>query len=299
MVVIPIFATLEPLERIGIFTPLGIRFWDLAGDAPITDGLDVTARPPGLPELARRAFQTASGVYAFRNLPGLRSLEFSDPSLPAGAHPIESSPPELHPFIVEVSDRLGRFLPVNFQVDLPHRGIFPAQPPPGSGAPSIPGFYLFSSPSRRALSGLAIVRAQLVELLGPGQIQPASFGVLEVETNGGPPWLGMADETGSVAAIFPYPAFASEAGPFSPPPGPPETRLQAWDVTIRVRYRRSAQVLPDNRARFPDLGSILTQPPAQILTSEAGPALPSLAGRLVFGQEMVLKTSSRSDLLVQ
>src|SRR5262245_50957031 len=112
MPVVPIFATLEPLEKISVYTPLGIRFWDLAGDVAVVDGLEVTARPPGAPQLTRRAFQTASGVYAFRDLPGLRSQEASNPELAAGVHPIAGTP--LARFVIDVRDRLQRFLPATF-----------------------------------------------------------------------------------------------------------------------------------------------------------------------------------------
>jgi hypothetical protein len=129
MSTLPIFAQLTPLEKVSTYTPLGIRFWDPAMDAAVTDGLEVTLRPPNRPDLTRRAFQTLSGVYAFSGLSGLRSLELSDPDLPAGEHPVESSPPVRYRFIVDVNDRLGRYLPVTFRVDLPYRGIFPTRSP--------------------------------------------------------------------------------------------------------------------------------------------------------------------------
>src|SRR5262245_26635806 len=204
-----LFATLAPLEKFARYTPFGIRCWDLAAHVAVTTGLDVTARPPGQLQLARCAFQTLSGVYAFRDLPGLRRLEASDPELPAGVHPIEGSPPVAGRFVIEVRDSRQRFLPVTFQVDLPYRGIYPTQPagsPPGT---ALPGFFLFSAPTRPALSNLAVVRAQLLERLGPGQFRPARFAVLELQIAGRPAALGVADENGSAAVYFPYPPFAT------------------------------------------------------------------------------------------
>ena len=173
------------LEELEVFTPLGIRFWDLTRDVAVSEGLQVTIRPPERPDLARQAFQTPSGIYAFRNLPGLRHVEASDPDLPAGVHPVDGSPPQGQRFIVEVEDRLRRFLPVTFAVDLPHRGIYPTRPlgsPPGDG---LPGFFLFSAPSRAILADTAVLRAQLVERLPGGQTRPAAYAAGSSATAGG------------------------------------------------------------------------------------------------------------------
>jgi len=299
MSVLPIFATLEPLEKISLYTPLGIRFWDLASDVAVVDSLEVTARPPGQPQLSRRAFQTASGVYAFRDLPGLRRLEVSDPNLPAGMHPIESSPPSSARFVIEVRDRLQRFLPATFQVDLPYRGVYPTQPAGGPTGERLPGFFLFSAPTRPALSNLAVVRAQIVERLGLGQFRPARFAVLELQMPGRPSMIGIGDENGGVAVYFPYPPFATTVGPVSPPPGPPDTRRQAWDVTIQARYGLAAQTKPDDSASLPDLGAILKQPPAGIWATQAGPRQAQLTARLVFGQPLILQTAGKSELWIE
>jgi hypothetical protein len=294
-----LFVTLAPLEIVSHYAPLGIRFWDLARDVVVTDGLAVSARPPGRPDLERAAFQTLSGIYAFRNLPGLRSLEVSDPALPAGVHPLESSPPQGTRFVVTVVDRLQRFLPVTFAVDLPYRGIYPTQPGAGGGDVTLPGFFLFSAPSRTGSAGLAAVQAQLVERLGDGSLRRAAYAVLEVEPAGQPAAQGIADEHGSALVLFPYPPFATTAGSVSPPPGPPETRIQAWDVTIRVRYRLAFQSMPDAGARLPDLGSILNQPAALLVSQQGGIGQPDLLARLVFGQPLVVQTEGISDLWLE
>lgn len=299
------FASLQPLERVSHYTPLGIRFWDLARAAAVSQGLQVRIRPPDRPDLERRAFQTASGIYAFRNLPGLRSLEASDPQLPPGVHPVDASPPQPQRFVVEVEDRLERFLPAAFQVYLPYRGIYPTQPagsPPGA---ALPGFFLFSAPTRSILADMAVLRAQLVERLPGGQTRPASYAVLEVtalEPDGTPssaPVMGIADERGSVLAAFPYPGFAAGIGFMSPPPGPPETRLQAWDVIVSVHYAPASQRRPDSAARLPDLGAILTQPAARFLPTATDPGQLQWNARLVFGQPLTLQTAGNSDLWIE
>lgn len=299
------FAKLQPLEKISHYMPLGIRFWDLARDVAITEGLQVSIRPPDRPDLQRPAFQTASGVYAFRNLPGLRGLEASDADLPPGVHPIEASPPQAQRFVVEVEDLMGRFLPAAFPVDLPYRGIYPTQPAGSPPGPALPGFYLFSAPSRGLLADMAVLRAQLVERLPGGQARPAGYAVLELVaiepdgTLGSTPAVGIADERGSVLVAFPYPGFNASVGFISPPPGPSETRLQAWDAIVRVRYAPANQRRPDSATRVPDLGAILTQSPARFLPAAAGPGQLQLNTRLVFGQPLVLQTAGNSDLWIE
>lgn len=303
-----IFATLQPLEKVSHYTPLGIRFWDFTRDVAVSAGLQVTIRPPGRLDLTRRAFQTPSGIYAFHNLPGLRHLEASDPDLPAGVHPVNGSPPQSQRFIIEVEDRLRRFLPVSFAVALPHRGIYPTRPlgsPPGDG---LPGFFLFSAPSRAILADTAVLRAQLMERLPGGQTRPAAYAVLEalvVEAGtglppvGGAPAIGIADENGSVLAAFPYPNFATSVTAISSPPGPPETRFRAWDLIVRVRYDPASHLRLDNVARLPDLGAILTQPHTRLLATTLGASQSQLNTRLVFGQPLLIQTAGRSDLWIE
>ena len=299
MAAIPIFALLEPLEKVSQYTALGIRFWDPASGTAITDGLEVTARPAERPHLRRKAFQTASGIYAFGNLPGLRGLETSDPGLPAGAHPLPASPPQMYRFVIDVNDRLGRFLPVSFQVNLPYQGIYPTRPAGSPPGPALPGFFLFSAPSRRTLSGLAVVRAQLVERLGPTETRPAKHAVVEVLAPDQTIWLGIADAHGAVAVIFPYPSFATSVAPQSPPSHPGEMRAQSWGITVRVHYRQASQAKPDSIAELPDLGAILAQPAAQLWLSRAGLGQPYLSTRLVFGQPVTLQTAGTSELWIE
>lgn len=290
MPAVPIFATLEPLEKVSQYTALGIRFWDLARDVAVTHGLEVTARPTGQPQLERRAFQTLSGIYAFRGLPGLRAIEASDPELPPGDHPLPGS--VTAPFVVTVHDRLGRFLPVTFEVNLPFRGVYPGEP--------LPGFYLFSAPSRPVLSDLAVVRAQLLERLPAGSFRPASYALLEVEVPGTPARLGFADEEGSVVIQFPYPPFATTVHAAPPPGAPFEDRLQAWDARVRVRYPLPADNKPDRSSKLPGLGAILArQPPADIWETAAGPGQAHRDTRLVFGQPLLLQTNGQSVLWIE
>ena len=286
-----IFAHTVPLERVSHYTPLGIRFWDPALGRAVTDGLEVTLWPPGRPELARRAFRTRSGVYAFEGLPGFARLEFPDPERPPQDSPPTVNPPVAASFLVRVLDRLGRYLPVLFGVDAPQRGIYPTQPPPG---PNLPGFFLFSAPARPATASLGVARAQLVERVNATARRPAAFAVLEVRTNGGPAWQGIADAAGRVVVFFPYPPFVF---PTPPPPDP----TPGWDVTVRVRYQSPPLPTAPPHGDVPNLADVLNQPAARLRTAESGPGQPltELTTRVAFGRPLELRTGALSELLIE
>jgi hypothetical protein len=275
------FEVYAPLERVTIVTPLGIRFWDALLDAPVRDGLDVTARPLGQRAGGTAAFRTASGIYAFRGLPGLHDVEY-----PAGD--ALASPLPGRRFVVEVADRQRRFLPAVFGVDLPYSGIFPTGTLGASVPGRPPGFYLFSAPTRPVTPAAAAVRATLVDLDGA----PAAYAVLTVQAPGGATWYGLADERGCAAVLFPYPTFTAGAGLASPLA---DTR-QRWPVSVRVYYAPATLETPPGSA-LPDLRSILSQPAAVIWATPVGQALDHLPLELVFGQELVLRTGDSATLI--
>lgn len=296
----PIFASLQPLERVGRYTPLGIRFWDPAAGAPVVDDLEVDAMPPDRPDMSRRAEITPSGIFAFHRLPGMQSLEVSDPDLPAGSHPFNKSPPFSARLLVSVRDRQERFQPCVFFVDLPHQGIYPTRPtssPPGG----LPGFYLFSAPTRTPVASLAVVRAQVVERLGLDESRPASFAVLEVQPPSGPAWPGIADERGSVAVFLPQPGFSPpppQTSPLTPPPSP--TRFITWDLNVRVRFA-SPPLKPLQGFSMPLLRDVLNQPPARVYADLDAPGQPiaQLSVSLVFGRSQLVQTAGRSELWIE
>jgi hypothetical protein len=288
----PIAASFTPLEGVTIVTPLGIRFWDPARQAPVTDGLTVTARPLGAPRRAAvRAFRTISGVYAFQGLPGLRRVEHPDAA--AGAL---SSPPAATRFVVEVEDTGRRFLPIAVGVDVPYRGIYPTATVSSPVGQRPPGFYLFSAPTRPAAAALAVVRAHLVEAPAGPAARPAAHAVLEVAAPGQEPALGLADERGVVAVFLAYPTFTGAPGVASPL-SPPGTAEQRWTVRIRVRYAPATLTVPPG-SRLPDLRGILTQPPGRIQPSLLTQPVDELAADLVFGQDLVLRTDAGPTLSI-
>jgi hypothetical protein len=283
---------LAPPERVTIFTPLGIRFWDAAKDVPVKDGLMVTARSGTAPYSVVSAFRTRSGVYAFQGLPGLRHLEYPDEG-----GPLALSPPAGKRFLIEVTDTEGRYLPVTFGVDVPYQGIFPSGAPTSPPGNKPPGFYLFSAPTRTVTPELAAVRAQLEDRATQ---KPAGHAVLEIQAPGDQTWYGLADERGCIAVLFPYPTFTSPLHGSPPAPSPPEGDGQSWHLNIRVRYSPPVLSLPPGGS-LPYLQSILSQAPGSIWSSVAvpyGQPLSWVSAELFFGQELVLRTDARSTLVI-
>jgi hypothetical protein len=282
------------LQRYSIVTPLGIRFWDPATDTQVSDGLTVIAYPDGSRRQPTTAICTASGVYAFHGLPGLRSVEY-----PQGAPANVGSLPPVARFRVEVTDSNQRFIPMAFFIDVPFRGIYPTDLPTSLGTGSPPGFFLFSASTRPSTPLIPAVRAQLSERLDSVSERPAAFAVLEVLTPDNDQWLGIADENGTVASLFPYPTFtvSNAASSLMPSAAVPH---QNWPLIISVRYQPSALTFVKG-SPLPELRSILAQAPASIWTARANPpgqALGTLPATLMFGEELVLRSADEAVVLI-
>lgn len=278
------YRELTPLERLRLLTPLGVRFWDAAREAPVGPGLLLAAWPETAPGQRCQGVLGQAGVYLFHHLPGLITVERSDDQ----ATP--ARPPLRQRFVVEVRDSVGRFVPAVFRLDVPHDGIYPtaALSSPVGGPP---GFYLFAAPTRPT-AGLAVIRAELVEQSGA----PAAHAVLEV-TGAGQTWYGLANAEGVAAVMFAYPAF----GP-TPPRSPPRSLAEArqpqrWPLIVRVRYQPSAQIAPPGSA-LPDLASLFAQNIAPVRAAIGGPAVASLAVELEFGRELALASAPGAQLIV-
>lgn len=279
----------EPVERDAVFTPLGIRFWDPASNAPAGDGLDVRAWPEGSPSLERVSFRTRSGLHSFRDLPGLHGVEH-----PGGEGTADGSP-FLRRFVVQAIDPNGRFLPAVFVVELPlgYRGPYlstPGTSPPG-GAP--PGFFLFSAPTRPVPSGFAAVRVCLEDLASG---EPAAYSVAEVEIDGRS-WYGIADGRGRLVVLVPYPVVLHPFGT-SPPAGPAvPLEEQRWPFRLRIRYQ-PAVVEATPGAVAPLLRSIFAQGPASLWASESGSPSTELSGEIAYGSDWIGRTDDGPVLLV-
>lgn len=264
------------LDTVTAVAPLGLRFADAATGAAVGDGLAVTVYAAGRPWRTVAAVPNRSGVYVARGLPGLRDAE-------SGAgDDVYWAAVSRRPFVVEVSDTQGRYLPTRFNADLPARGLFappcvrPASPP-GVDVPVL----LYSAPSRTPPPGMAAVRAELFDPVTAGGV-PAAWAVLTVVPPGGPGAIGVADDQGRVVVFFPYP----EPAPFVP--GSPASSVasltfQSWPLALRVAYA------PPTSPPGPDLCPMLSQPPAT-LWADAARTQPLTAGTLAYGQPLVLRS---------
>lgn len=281
------------------FTPLGAWFWDTLTDRPIGPGLDVRAWPVARPDAERPAFTTPSGVYGFAGLPGLRSVEYPAPGVDV-RDPL--APPR--PYVISVRDPLARFVPTVAILHAPTLGPAPASPDvsPPEHELSMPSssaqrarIYLFSAPTRRVLSDVAVVRAQLRDFVTG---DPAAHARLDV-LGGGLRWAGVADAGGTVAVMFPYPVFGG-AAMSSPPPGASGIPSidQSWLVTVEVRYQPGALDFPPG-CDVPTSTSIVLQEQT-VVRIDSGAPVPEWQTELSFGSELLLRTEGdeQSSLVI-
>jgi hypothetical protein len=270
---------IKELERISMVAPLGVRFRDLCSGALVSDGLRVVVYPETNPDKRTPALVNRSSTYVAHHLPGLRGAESG-----AGDDAYWASLPPRRRFIVEVVDLDGRFLPFTFPADLPVRGLFewdcPAPGSPLSPLEVSKAVPLFSAPSRGAVAGMAIVRA---ELWDPTAGAPAAWAVLTATPEGGPPAQGIADEQGRVVIFLPYPEPIDAIPGASPPSGPPLTE-QSWAIDLHVQY-----VPMPSPPSIPDLCETLWQAPAT-LWADFGEKLPLTGATLSFGRDVTLRS---------
>jgi hypothetical protein len=286
-------------EKAGVFTPLGLRFWDSALNRQVGDSLGVKAWPCSGSGPAVNAFRTASGVYAFQGLPGLREVEAYDgdrvPAVPPGGKKL---------FAIEIKDRLRRFLPIVFKVELPlsYRGIYRinGEPAPGEPAPE-PRFYLVSAPTRAVSTGMAVIYAGLIDRATGN---PAAHALMTVEVEGEETRYGIADERGNIAILFPYPTLKIPLSDSLPAGDPVPLTGQSWPITIRVRYEPDSVKYPPGM-KVPYFNDILNQEYGVIRTtySDSPPGetvVNEWSTFLYFGRGLVLRThgADKSELWI-
>lgn len=280
------------LERQALTCPLGIRFVDDATRRPI-GGLKVEAYPPATPWQRVAAVATRSDVYAFHGLPGLRDFENqTDDDL---RWTLES-PLSPRPFVVEIQDPAGRFLPARFLAEAPARveALQDSASPPALAA--LRTEILHSSPSRQPPGGCAVLRAQLFELGGrDNREHAAAWAVAEISTqvlNREVTARGAADDQGRLTIIFPYPEPVS-VSTGSPPSGSPQLLSeQSWPLTFRAWHTFAGET-PD----FLDLDTVRdfeVQPPTEVWDGDS-PLEPFTSADLIFGRELVVPVRLPGD----
>jgi hypothetical protein len=278
------------LERISIVTPLAVLFRDEATLGFYSDGLSAVVYPPGVSELAVSGVVNRSGVFVFRNLPGLRAVEQG-----SGDADFWAAQTPRFDFVLEARDTAGRFLPWSLGVKLPQRHLLgigfdvssPLPSPPGTQIGGDTAFLpLFSAASRPAPEGMGVLRTELWDASAG---EPAAWALVEAKAGEQRTVTGLADADGRVMLPLPYPKPALSLGsPLGSPlgGGGPITR-QSWPVAFTVRYRRRAPA-----PRIPDLADVLQQPPVTAW-QETSRTTAWTSATLRFGRDLVL--ASRAD----
>jgi hypothetical protein len=290
------------LERLRIFTVLGIRFWDILLDAAVGDGLSAMAWALGDAAAPVPAVRTRAGVYAFHGLPGLRDVEYPR----SDAAPVA----ETHDFAITVEDALGRFLPMLFVVALPlrYRGPF-AGMMVGSLPSATARVPLFSAPTRPLPPGFAAVRADVWDTRGEQDAAaverygaPAAHAVVHVAVDD-VTYMGLADARGRVLVPIALPV-AERLGATSLPSGgadgmsgvvPWPLRVSVWYAPDRLRFPLASRVASAWRD-LPSVRSIAReQTPALFIDEEGGAPAETLDAQIGYGEELVLGTARRDS----
>jgi len=282
-----------PLESTRIVTLLGIRFWDLTLNLPIAEGLSVNLRQGNTAEPILGARLTSAGVYAFFGLPGLRAAEY-----PASSG---TGPAQTFTYVVTVHDQLGRYLPAVLVYTLDQTGaVLIGGVPDSTPGPRIA--YLFSAPTRIPPPGMAAVSAFLID---QDANAPAAWALVNVQVGSDPEtWTGIADDSGTVMVLVPYPAAQSFL--LGSPPGTGQANIdsETWPLTAEVQYSPGLLGYPLAGAPdlvwpwtdTPNLKDILqAQLPATIWAAAATPGN-QFQATLTLGQNLVLRSSTGSPL---
>jgi len=284
------------VERLTLPAPFGIIFWDFATRTRIGDGLEVTLTQVSRPALTTTLIANRVGVWIAPKLPGRADWELA---ATADWTSLERT------YRIAVADRLGRFLPLTIEAELPMRGLY--EWPHWSGLPQAPlaplaeprsppdldtaRIPLFSAPARKLAGPLAELRCELVDI-ATGAPAPWALVTASCEneqhasvTRG----IGLADKLGRATLFFAYPE--------RPRPqlanSPPAITDFRWDIDIAAYYVPPSAAAPD----APDLAAIMAQltHPCDLLASTSSP--PQLLGAqsLSFGRPLVLRTDTPPD----
>jgi hypothetical protein len=271
-------APVKVLEELSRVTPFGVRFWDITAIAPAGAGLSVVTYPDRFPSLLTKADMNRTGVYFFHDLPGMRRVEYG-----SGNDAFWAANPPSIPFTVEVSDPISRYLPYQFSVSMPVRGLYGIADSPLSPAltPDATWLPVFAAPAREMPGPSAVLRTVLRDDAAGA---PAAWAMVTAQVPGSPMTIGLADDRGVVTLTLPYPE--PRNSPFASPLGTGSLKLsdQTWPLTVSVFYRPGVNA-PD----LPDLAEIVQQGAATAWLDTAHSA-PAGNFTLQFGRELVLRS---------
>jgi hypothetical protein len=254
------------VDRVTITAPLGVQFWDVVQNVPVGEGLDVVAFPPDSPARRTTGIANTSGVYVFHQLPGL------------GQSP--------RTFVLQVQDPAGRFLPWQFDLLAPQRGL--AAFPCGSPLEG-PGVPLYPAPTRQGQAGMAVVRAQLMDTLTGGA---AAWALIDLHLNGLALARGVSDAAGRAVMFFAYPEPTGFSAGSPPASGGRALVDQVWNISISAAYAST-----QSANSLPDLCATLGQPPA-LLWADASQSQALTHLTLQFGQELTVRSGALPGLLI-
>lgn len=282
------------LERLSVFTPLGVRFWDPVTRSSPVDGLDVSLASDLGERLGRprAAFRTGGGVFAFRNLPGLDGIE------QPGTEPV-ASPPVTRPFVLQVVDRQRRFVPLALRLTLPlpYSGLYPRDPGEAPGEGGNRRFLLMSAPARSVPLWQGHIAGRLANRAG----DPAAHAAIAASFPTGETFVGIADADGAFAIALPFPEVLP--GPPTSPPQSNAISAQEWPFTLRVHHAPGGLV-PIPGTDLPDYTDILGQlegpasPIYPTLPAADGTDVPDLAGVLRRDSTFAVRTAGADALLI-
>ncbi len=256
-----------------VLTPvLGVMFRDRINDRVVADSLRVSLSDPLLPNQPSQPLTANDyGVFVAHQVRGLR--------LPA-----DTSPPPTRPFILQVEDPLGRYLPLRMSADLPTDGLFGPTLSPGTALPHVP---LFSTSARPLPAAAAEVRVDLRLASAPDT--PAAWARLELRLDDGSLLAeGLADARGSALLPCALPALVDPPLSASPP-GPP---ISQWNVSLHAFWSPAIAL-----SSIPDFNALQALPEVPLLQTEA--ASPPLAPALLAaGIPLVIRSTGSSFVFV-
>ncbi len=206
-------------------TSFGIQCLDNVTQQVVRTGLSLSLRPVGAPlfkGIPVAAFLTPSGTYAFEGVAGLRAWE-TDTSV---AFPAAQS------FLLLCEDAQGNYLGCSQslgQTNLQKPSVLP----------------LFSTPSRRPIPGMTVVRGHVEQVQGANRV-PAPYARIDaqyapptpapVPPTPIPTYTGLSDSRGEFALLLPVPDPGSK--PSNPTAALPD---QMWPITLTFSYTPASQ----------------------------------------------------------
>jgi hypothetical protein len=272
---------IKVLDQVTRVTPIGVQYFDDVDQIIVSEGLVVSMWRSNGSTKRHQAIVNRTGVFVVRGLHCLYEAESGKGDKDYWDHVATKL------YRVEMTDSRGRFLPYWFDAEAPTNGFIGLT----CGSPPLNtqfGLPLYSAPSRSVSGHNATVRADLWDVQHDC---PAAWAYAELTTNSRILCKGMADLNGKLGMFFSYPE-AEDQFPASPLRTGTSLRNQSWDVQLTIQYQ-----FKDPFPNIPNLCDVLAQPQVQIWR-QRGPNVELTTATLRVGQELILNTVGRSELVI-